>query len=58
MSETFELIKRAYGDDALSRIRVFEWHKMFKEGQELVEDRSNRCDQPLRLLCGCGIIAN
>ena len=33
---TFELIEKAYGDDALSRTRVFEWHKMFKEGQELV----------------------
>jgi hypothetical protein len=31
-SETFELIKHAYGDDALSRTRVFEVHKMFKEG--------------------------
>ena len=35
-SETLELINQAYGDDALSRTRVFEWHKMFKEGQELV----------------------
>ena len=35
--ETFELIRQAYGDDALSRTRVFEWHKMFKEGQELIE---------------------
>ena len=42
-SETFELIRQAYGDDALSRTKVFEWHKMFKEGRELVEDRSNRC---------------
>lgn len=37
-SETLALIKQAYGDDALSRTRVFEWHKMFKEGRELVED--------------------
>ena len=37
-SETFQLIKQAYGDDALSRTRVFEWHKMFKEGRELVEN--------------------
>ena len=36
-SETFELVKQVYGDDALSRTRVFEWHKMFKEGRELVE---------------------
>ena len=36
-SETFELITQAYGDDALIRTRVFEWHKMFKEDRELVE---------------------
>ena len=34
--ETFELIKQAYGDDALSSTRVFEWRKMFKEYRELV----------------------
>ena len=32
--ETFELIKQTYGDDALSCARVFEWHKIFKEGRE------------------------
>ena len=37
-SETLELIKQAYGDDALSHTRVFEWHKMFKEGRDHVED--------------------
>ena len=42
-SETFKLIKQAYGDDALSCTGVFEWHKIFKEVRELVEDRSNRC---------------
>ena len=42
-SETFELIKQAYGDDALSRTRDFEWHKVFKEGRELDQDHSNRC---------------
>jgi hypothetical protein len=42
VSEIFEFIKQDYGDDALSRTRVFEWHKMFKEGRELFEDRSNR----------------
>ena len=38
-SGTFEFIKLAYGDDVLSRTRVFEWHKMFKEGRELVFGR-------------------
>lgn len=44
-SETFELIKQAYGDDALSRTRVFEWYKMFKEGREVVEDE-HRAGRP------------
>ena len=38
-SEKFELIRQAYGDDALSHTRVFVWHKMFKEGRELVVGR-------------------
>ena len=29
--EIFELIKQAYGDAALSRTRVLEWHKMYFE---------------------------
>jgi hypothetical protein len=37
-SESFEIIGQAYGDDALIRTRVFEWHKMFKEDRKLVED--------------------
>ena len=37
-SETFEIITQAYRDDASSHTRVFEWHKMFKECRELVED--------------------
>lgn len=36
--ETLAFRKQAYGDDALSRTRVLEWHKMFKEGRELVRD--------------------
>ena len=43
-SETHEMIKRAYGDDAMGRSSVFEWHKLFREGREQVEDdqRSGR----------------
>ena len=35
-SGIFELMEAAYGDDALSCKRVLEWHKMFKEGRELI----------------------
>ena len=32
------MIQEAYGDQALSKTRVFEWHKKFKDGQESLED--------------------
>lgn len=41
-SKTLELINQAYGDDTLSRTRVFEWHKIFKEGRELIVMDSDR----------------
>jgi hypothetical protein len=28
-TETYEKLKRAYGEHALSRARVFRWHKAF-----------------------------
>ena len=37
-SETHEMIKSAYGDDAMGRPGVFEWHKLFLERREQVED--------------------
>jgi len=43
-AETFELIRRAYGNEATSRTRCFEWHARFKRGRILLEDdkRSGR----------------
>ena len=42
--ETFASLTEAYGDAPLSRTMVFKWHKVFKEGREIVEDdpRSGR----------------
>lgn len=37
-TETLEMIKDAFKDAAMSRSTVFEWHKLFREGRELVED--------------------
>ena len=39
-----ELIQKAYGDAALSRTTIFEWHKWFREGRESAKDdeRSGR----------------
>lgn len=43
-SETHHLLKEAYGKEVMSRARVFDWHKRFKEGREDVRDdaRSGR----------------
>ncbi|XP_068528923.1 histone-lysine N-methyltransferase SETMAR-like [Anas acuta] len=40
------MIKEAYGDAAMGRLGVFEWHKLFREGRERVED-DNRSGRPL-----------
>jgi hypothetical protein len=33
-TETFEMLKSAYGEECLSRTSVFEFYKRFKEGSE------------------------
>ena len=33
-----ELRQKYFGDSTLSRMQVFEWHKAFSEGRELVEN--------------------
>ena len=38
-----ELIQKAYGDAALSRTKIFEWHKRFREGRESVKDDEPSC---------------
>jgi hypothetical protein len=37
-TETFQLLTEAYREDCMSRARVFEWHKRFSEGREIVKD--------------------
>ena len=37
-TETYDLLKKVYGDECLSRTQVFEWFKMFKEGREQIGD--------------------
>ena len=32
--ETLEMLRKAYGDQVLSRTTVYEWFKRFKEGGE------------------------
>jgi hypothetical protein len=33
-TETFEMLKSAYGEEYLSRTSVSEWHKIFKSSSE------------------------
>jgi hypothetical protein len=37
-TETYEKLKRAYGDQSSSQVQVFQWHKDFLEGQDIIED--------------------
>jgi len=43
-TEALKLLQEVYGDDTVSRTRLFEWHRRFKEGREEVGDdhRSGR----------------
>src|SRR5215475_8375024 len=43
-SETFEILKQAFGDSCLSRSRTFEWFGCFKNGRTSTadDDRSGR----------------
>ncbi|KAG5321996.1 MOS1T transposase, partial [Acromyrmex heyeri] len=37
-TKCYKLLKEAYGENSLSRARVFEWYKRFSEGRESIED--------------------
>ena len=37
-TEALKLLQEVYGDDMMSRTRLLEWHRRFKEGREEVED--------------------
>ena len=43
-TEAVKLLQKVYGNDTMSRLCLFEWHRKFKEGREEVEDdhRSGR----------------
>jgi transposase len=38
VTETFQLLTEAYGEDCMSHARVFAWHKRFSEGRESLKD--------------------
>ena len=37
-TKTHQMMKKVYGDDCLSRSRIYEWFKYFQEGREALED--------------------
>jgi len=37
-TQTFEMLQEAFGNETLSMATAFDWHRLFKEGCELVED--------------------
>jgi len=45
-TENFQLLTEAYGEDCMSRARVFGWHKPFSEGRGSVKDH-DRPGHPL-----------
>jgi len=40
VTETYEELKRAYGEHAVSRTQGFRWYKAFLDGREIMEDES------------------
>ena len=38
-AETLRILRKAFRDQALSKTRTFEWHKMSREGRKRVEDK-------------------
>ena len=45
-TEALKLLQEVYGDDTISRTRLFEWHRRFKERREEVEDDHRRDGRP------------
>jgi len=41
-AETFQMIRRTYGNEAMSRARCFEWHARFKRTSLEDDERSGR----------------
>jgi len=38
VTETLQMVNAAYGDQALSCLKVFRWYGQFRDGQESIED--------------------
>jgi hypothetical protein len=40
-AEIHRMLKEAFGEQALSQARTFDWFKRFRDGRESVEDRKH-----------------
>ncbi|GFY27113.1 hypothetical protein TNCV_2067341 [Trichonephila clavipes] len=45
-TQTYEMMKTAFRDEAMSRALVFEWFRRFKEGRQSVNSNSPRSGRP------------
>lgn len=45
-TETLQMLRQAYGEQAMSRTQVYDWHRRFKNGEESVEDGRFRSGRP------------
>lgn len=48
-AETYRILKNTYGDKCLSKTQVFEWHRRFKQGREVVDD-NERSGRPAEVI--------
>jgi hypothetical protein len=49
-NKTFQIIKQAYGEDALGRRAIFKWHKCFAQWRDiLVDDNHNGRPRTIRI---------
>ena len=51
-------MKKVYGDDCLSRSRIYEWFKRFQEGREALEDderSAKRCCERRQVRTNIGL---
>jgi hypothetical protein len=48
VTETFEMLKTAFGEEAMCRTQMYKWGKRFKEGRTSVDD-APRSGQPSTL---------
>jgi hypothetical protein len=56
-AEIHHRLQQQYGEECLSRTRVFEWYKCFREGRECMENEPHD-RRPSSRLFGSGYAAN